>query len=70
MSINFQDLQDTLFALATVVGIAVVFALAIVAAAGLTRRDRARNAHLGTPATAVIAQQPTQTDDARQLVLR
>jgi hypothetical protein len=67
---NFQTVQDTLYALATVVGIAVLFALGIVAAAGLTRRDQARHAANGTPATVKIAQQPTQTDDARQLVLR
>jgi hypothetical protein len=70
MSIDFQTLQDSLYALATVVGIAVVFALAIIGAAGLSRRDQGRNGRRGTPATATIAQQPTQTDDMRELVLR
>jgi hypothetical protein len=65
---NFQTVQDTLYALATVIGIAVVFALAIIGASAATQRSRARNSRTGTPAT--IAQHPVQTDDPRELVLR
>jgi hypothetical protein len=68
MITNFQTVQDTLYALATVIGIAVVFALALIGAAAATKRSKARNRRTGTPAT--IAQHPVQTDDARELVLR
>ncbi len=70
MITNFQTVQDTLYALITVVGIAVVFALALIAAAGLTQHSRTRKTQVGTPAAPKIAQHATQTDDARQLVLR
>jgi hypothetical protein len=72
MITNFQTVQDALIALSAVIGLAVLVAVAIVAAAGLGRRDKARHARTGVtvPAAASIAQQPTQTDDARQLVLR
>jgi hypothetical protein len=72
MITNFQTVQDTLIALSAVIGLAVLVAVAIVAAAGLVRRDQARHTRTAVtvPATATIAQQPTQTDDARQLVLR
>jgi hypothetical protein len=70
MIISFQTVQDTLYALITVVGIAVVFALALVAVAGLDQRSRTRNTRVGTPAAPKIAQHATQTDDARQLALR
>jgi hypothetical protein len=66
---NFQTVQDALYALATVVGLAVVFSLALIGAAGASRRSR-RHARVGTPATATIAQQPAETEDARELVLR
>jgi hypothetical protein len=69
MSTNFQTVQDSLYALATVIGIAVVFALAIIGAAAATRRSR-HNHRTGTPATVTFAQHPVQTDDARELVLR
>jgi hypothetical protein len=70
MIINFQVVQDTLYALATVIGIAVVFAVAIIGAGAATERSRARNSRTAKPATATIAQHPVQTDDARELVLR
>jgi hypothetical protein len=72
MIINFQAVQDTLIALVSVVGIALVFAIAIVGASALVQRDKARHARTGTPVpvTAGIAQHATQTDDARELVLR
>jgi hypothetical protein len=69
MASNFQTVQDALYALAAVIGLAIVFSLALIGAAGASRRSH-RHARVGTPATATIAQQPTQTDDARQLVLR
>jgi hypothetical protein len=67
---NFQTVQDTLYALATVIGLAIVFAVALIGAAAATQRSRARNSQTGAPATATIAQHPVQTDDARELVLR
>jgi hypothetical protein len=72
MITNFQTVQDTLIALVTVVGIAVIFAIAIVGASALVQRDKARHARTGTPVpvAAGIAQHATQTDDARELVLR
>ncbi len=69
MSINFQMVQDTLYALAAVVGIAIVFAAAIIGAAAATRRSR-RHSATGTHAAPTIAQHPVQTDDVRELVLR
>jgi hypothetical protein len=79
MSINFQTIQDSLFALLTVVGIAVVFAVAIIGASGLVQRDKARNrkaAAATTPATLApvtvtasdVTFHPTQTDSVRELV--
>jgi hypothetical protein len=70
MSINFTDVQDTIYALISVTGIAVVFALALIAASGLSRRGQKHGTRTGTPATVTMAQQPTQTDDLRELVLR
>jgi len=67
---NFQTVQDALYALITVVGIAVVFSLAIIGAAALTERSKARNARARHTVAPTIAQQPTQTDDIRELVLR
>jgi hypothetical protein len=71
MITNFQTVQDTLIALGTMIGVVVVFAMAIVAAAALTQRDKARNARSARPVTAspVLAQYPTQSDD-RELALR
>lgn len=73
---NFQTAQDTLIALGTLIGIVVVFAMAIVAASALVQRDKARNRRLrnarpGRPVASspVLAQYPTQSDD-RELVLR
>jgi hypothetical protein len=68
--INFQVLQDTLYALAVVIGIAVVFAVAIIGAGAATERSRARNSRTAAPTTATIAKHPVQTDDTRELVLR
>jgi hypothetical protein len=70
MITNFQMVQDTLYALATAVGIAVVFAVALIGAGAATQRSKARNSQTVAPVTATIAQHPVQTDDARELVLR
>ncbi len=70
MNISFLDVQDTLYALVTVIGIAVVFAAALIGAAAATQRSKARNSKHGTPVTETIAQHPVQTDRARELVLR
>jgi hypothetical protein len=70
MTVNFQTVQDTLIALSSLVGIVLLFAIAVVAASAYGRRDKARRIRPGTPVPASpIAQHPTQSDD-RQLVLR
>jgi hypothetical protein len=66
MTVSFQTVQDTLIALGTLVGIVVVFAIAMVATSALVQRDKTRHARPGTP---VLAQHPTPSDD-RELVLR
>jgi sensor histidine kinase regulating citrate/malate metabolism len=78
MSINFQTIQDSLFALLTVVGIAVLFAVAIIGASGLVQRDKARNRKAAATTAATLAPvtvtasdvtfHPTQTDRVRELV--
>lgn len=71
MITNFQTVQDSLIALGALIGVVVMFAIAIVAASALTQRDKARNARSSRPVTSspVLAQYPTQSDD-RELVLR
>jgi hypothetical protein len=69
MSVSMQTLHDALVAIVTTVGIAVAVSLAFVAAGAIFQRDRARQAEARRPGT-VPAQHPTQTDDARDLVLR
>lgn len=77
MAVNFQSVQDALFAFITVAGIAVLFAAGSIAAAALTARDRARHALIArqagparpAQASPVQAEHPTQSDD-RDLVLR
>jgi hypothetical protein len=68
MVINFQTVQETLVALAAIVGIVVVFIGATAFAAAAARRDRVRH----TPAHALSgpAQQPTQTDKVLELASR
>jgi hypothetical protein len=68
MSISIQNLNDVIVALVTIVGIAVIISGAIIAASAFFQRGNARTGH-AVPAT-VPAQQPTQMDDARELVLR
>ena len=67
MIINFQTLQDTLIALFTVVGIAALVAIGIVAVAGLVERDKRRNREAAA-LTPSMALHPTQTDRVRELV--
>jgi hypothetical protein len=68
MSISIQTLNDTIIALITTVGIAVAVSLALVAAGALARRGRAHSHAAGHKAVAP-AQQPTQSDNVRELVL-
>ena len=69
MTISMQTLTDTIVALITTVGIAVALSLAFVAAGAFFERSRK---HGGRAPRAVHAPvpHPTQTDDARELVLR
>jgi len=69
MTISIQALNDTVIALITTVGIAVALSLAFLAAGAFAQRGRT---HVRTAARAVAApaQHPTQSDDARELVLR
>ncbi|HEY2075858.1 MAG TPA: hypothetical protein VGH53_05935 [Streptosporangiaceae bacterium] len=66
MTINMQTLNDTIVALITTVGIAVALSLAFVTAGAFFERSRKH----ASRAVHVPAQHPTQTDDARELVLR
>ena len=68
MSINFQTVHDALVALITVVGIAVVFSGAIVAASAIGQRGTKHSARHGQLAP-IPVQHPTASDD-RELVLR
>jgi len=71
MTISMQTLHDTLVAIVTTVGIAVALAIAFVAIGAYVERGKARTGKLVHARTAVApAQHPTQTDDARELVLR
>ena len=69
MIITMPALSDTIVALLTVVGIAVILSAAFIAAGALFERSRKQH-HPVTPALHGPAQHPTQTDDARELVLR
>jgi len=64
MVINFQTVQETLIALATIVGIVVVFVTAAVLSAAAVRRDKARHLppHIPAHVTSAPPQQPTLTD--------
>jgi hypothetical protein len=69
MTISMQTLSDTIIALITTVGIAVAVSLALVAIGAFTQRGRAHSRAAGH-AVAAPVQHPTQSDDARELVLR
>jgi len=68
MSIDLQSLNDAIIAIVSTVGIAVAVSLAFVAAGAFFERSKARAAQ--PVRAAVPLQHPTQTDDARELVLR
>jgi hypothetical protein len=67
MSISIQSLNDAIIAVVTTVGIAVAVAVAFAAAGAFFQRGKSRG---GQRVRALPAQQPTQPDDARELVLR
>jgi hypothetical protein len=68
MSIDIQSLNDAIIAIVTTVGIAFAVAVAFTMMGAVFGRDKARAAQ--PVRAAVPAQHPTQTDDARELVLR
>ncbi|HEY2638401.1 MAG TPA: hypothetical protein VGI66_00765 [Streptosporangiaceae bacterium] len=68
MTISMQSLQDALVAVFVTVGIAVALSVAFVAVGAFVERNKARAAHAIHGSEA--AQHPTQTDNARELVLR
>jgi hypothetical protein len=75
MSFSLPGVTDALIALSTVAGIAVLFAIALLAASALVQRDKARHATAAvavTPASDApsFAQQPTQTDRVLELAGR
>ena len=69
MIINMQTLNDVIVALITTVGIAVALSLAFVAAGTFFERSR-KQANPAVRAARALAQHPTQTDNAPELVLR
>jgi hypothetical protein len=68
MTIDMQSLNDAIMAIVTTVGIAVTVSLAFVLAGAFFERSKARAGQ--AIRAAVPAQYATQTDDARELVLR
>jgi hypothetical protein len=62
------SLNDAILAVLITVGIAVTFSTALVLAGAFFERSAGRSRH--AVRAAVPAQQPTQTDDLRELVLR
>jgi hypothetical protein len=71
MTINMTALHDTLVAIITTVGIAVAVSIALVAIGAFVERGKTRAGKLARSHSVVApAQHPTQTDDARELVLR
>jgi hypothetical protein len=69
MSISMQSLSDAIVAILTTVGIAVALSIAFAAAGAFAERGKSR-ARKVAHAVAAPAQHPTQTDNARELVLR
>ena len=71
MSIDFQSLHDALVAIITAVGVAVAISIAFIAVGAFAERSKARAGKLAVSRDVVApAQHPTQTDNARELVLR
>jgi hypothetical protein len=69
MSISMQSLNDAVVAIIVTVGIAVALSIAFAAAGAFAQRGKIK-ARRAAHAVAVPAQHPTQTDNARELVLR
>lgn len=69
MTINIQTVQDAIVAVLVTVGIAVALSIAFVAVGAWFERGKTQ-ARKAVVAHALPAQHPTQTDDARELVLR
>ncbi|HTA01941.1 MAG TPA: hypothetical protein VK802_16270 [Streptosporangiaceae bacterium] len=68
---SIQTLQDVIVAVVVTVGIAAAVSIAFVAIGSWVARGKAQAHKVArTYAVAVPAQHPTQTDDARELVLR
>jgi hypothetical protein len=68
MTITMQSFQDALVAVFVTIGIAAALAVAFMTVGAFVERGKARASraiHAVAP-----AQHPTQTDDARELVLR
>jgi cell division septation protein DedD len=72
MSFTLPGVQDAIIAISTVVGVAILFALALIAASALVQRDKARHAKTPVAATTTpsFAQQPTEMDRIPELVGR
>ena len=68
MSINIQGLHDAIVAVIAVAAIAVILSVALTAAGAFWQRSRGQ-ARKALRTASVPAQHPTQTDDARELVL-
>ena len=69
MTINIQTVQDAIVAVFVIVGVAVALSIAFAAAGAFYERGKSQ-ARKAVGAHAAPAQHPTQTDDARELVLR
>jgi hypothetical protein len=69
MSITMQSLNDTIIAFVVTVGIAVALSLALVVAGAFFERSR-KHARQAARLGHTPVQHPTQTDNARELVLR
>lgn len=63
-----HSLNDVIIAVLTTVGVAVAVSIALVLAGAFFERSTGRSRH--AVRDAAPAQQPTQTDDLRELVLR
>jgi len=68
---SIQTLRDAIIAVVVTVGIAAAVSIAFVAIGSWVERGKAQAQKVAHAyAVAVPAQHPTQTDDARELVLR
>jgi hypothetical protein len=78
MSFTFPGVQDAIIAISTVAGVAILFALALITASALVRRDKVRHAKAAAvvaptapdAVTPSFAQQPTQSDRVLELIGR